>query len=83
MKNRIVYFCTCRRGEEETDFSHVKSFRTVQVDDEGICLECGYYALVGNESILQEKRFAYERLQGMALDRDKQEYQHTYEALID
>lgn len=44
------YYCTCCDDKKKTE-SGKSPYREVLADDEGICLECGYYAVKTKEKI--------------------------------
>ena len=40
----IRYYCTCKKGERVPyDYQHT-NYHGTEVDEEGICIYCGYYA---------------------------------------
>lgn len=66
MHKKTYYYCNCTDDPKKKSMEKMAKtpFREVEADNEGICSNCGYYAIAFYQRIDTFKRGFYEKIYG-------------------
>jgi hypothetical protein len=73
---KVYYYCTCNK---QAKGNGAEGFREVLVDNEGICLDCGYYAMV----LPRTARNRMEMYSILRIDKQSEENHYLGESLVE